>query len=227
MQEASTFDNLIVSHPGEDPDLSDIGSKFAKLGRKGSKCCDARRHSQFPHTDKDDGEALQMQMPDVSKLAESSKAKSSSKSVSWKTDLCSHAPCGALHTILDTSTSSDDEGREVSLSRNEVSRKSVSCPCCGTATMHGLSSDSVAIAGVCDNRKWAWNGETPFCCHCAARKGLGRLSHFGCDTCHVRRSKYYKKSGWFNHECKHCHLPRSQHKGHNTLTYPPCPGPEP
>ena len=223
MREESTFDNLIVSHLGEDPDLSEIAATFAKLGRKGSKCCDA--HRQFSHTDKDDSEAMQMQMNclhDVSKLAVSSKAKSSSKSVSWKTDLCSHAPCGALHTILDTSTRSEDELRE-------VSRKSPSnsCPCCGTATMHGLSSDSVAIAGVCDNRKWAWNGETPFCCHCAARKGLGRLSHFGCDTCRVRRSKYYKKSGWFNHECKHCHLPRSQHKGHNTLTYPPCPGPEP
>ena len=47
------------------------------------------------------------------------------------------------------------------------------CPCCGTATMTDVADDCEGVAGMCDNRRWEWRGEPPFCCHCASRKGIG------------------------------------------------------
>lgn len=47
------------------------------------------------------------------------------------------------------------------------------CPCCGTSTMTDAADDCVGFAGMCDNRRWEWRGEPPFCCYCASRKGIG------------------------------------------------------
>ena len=107
------------------------------------------------------------------------------------------------------------------------------CPCCRRriGAMNAFEFDlgfvdatTVAdVCDVCDNRKWNWRcGEPPFCCGCASRKGLGSLSHFGCEKCKMRRSKLYKRTSWFNHACKHCHLPRSRHVNSHTNIYPAC-----
>lgn len=95
------------------------------------------------------------------------------------------------------------------------------CPCCSIE----VSDDLENVAAACNNRRWSWSGEPPFCCLCASLKGLGRLRHFGCDSCKVRRTKYYKKRSWpaFNSKCRHCSRPREEHQHSETHAYPRCP----
>jgi hypothetical protein len=102
------------------------------------------------------------------------------------------------------------------------------CPSCRIATTGYLPARLAAGGfggGTCDNRSWGWNGEPHFCCLCAWTRGLGKLSHLGCDTCKARRSRFYKKTGWFNDTCQHCKLPSAEHKGSKERKerYPRCP----
>ena len=95
------------------------------------------------------------------------------------------------------------------------------CPGCFSPTTsdpkHGLDGSA-----VCNNERWGWSGEPPFCCLCASLKGMGRLRDFGCKCCKERRTKLYKKTSWFNSNCKHCLKPRAAHEDANGKTYPRC-----
>jgi len=101
------------------------------------------------------------------------------------------------------------------------------CPCCGVATLSGVDGNVARVEGSCDNRRWGWNGEPTFCCLCASLKGLGSLSHFGCEPCKVQRARFYKRRNFFSTECKHCGTDRRHHEtyGHGQLAskYPRCP----
>lgn len=109
------------------------------------------------------------------------------------------------------------------------------CPGCFTPTGAIGSQGAENQAGVatrgqgaanqvaCDNSRWVWRGEPPFCCLCASMRGLGRLSHFGCTTCKDRRKSFYKKTSWCRLMCKHCKRPRSEHLGAACSMYPRCP----
>jgi len=108
------------------------------------------------------------------------------------------------------------------------------CPGCFTPTGaiggQGENPAGAATGGQgaenqagCDNSRWGWKGEPPFCCLCASMRGLGRLSHFGCTTCKDRRKAFYKKTSWCRLTCKHCKRPRSEHLGAEGSTYPRCP----
>ena len=109
------------------------------------------------------------------------------------------------------------------------------CPGCLTQTgaIGGQGAENqagVATGGQgaenqtgCDNSRWSWKGEPPFCCLCASMRGLGRLSHFGCTTCKDRRKSFYKRTSWCRLMCKHCKRPRSEHLGAEGSTYPRCP----
>ena len=99
------------------------------------------------------------------------------------------------------------------------------CPCCGTETLSGIDSKVASAEGSCDNRGWGWRGEPTFCCLCASRRGMGRLSKLGCDTCKDRRKKLYKRRTMFGSDCKHCGLHRSEHENAHLHTYPRCPLP--
>jgi len=96
------------------------------------------------------------------------------------------------------------------------------CPCCGSKTdAPGMPH----VVGSCDNGRWNWNGEPAFCCLCASLKGLGSMSHFGCDTCKVKRMKIYKKTSFFRSTCRNCLMPRKQHARAEDHLYPRCLGP--
>ena len=80
------------------------------------------------------------------------------------------------------------------------------CPCCGT-----MIGGAEREQSMCDNQRWSWKGEPMFCCFCANLKGLGSLSHFGCELCKSRRKRYYKRQSLLNSNCINCGKPGSQH----------------
>eukprot|EP00960_Hanusia_phi_P034296 750977-Hanusia_phi.AAC.2 len=95
------------------------------------------------------------------------------------------------------------------------------CPCCGIKThSHGESS---LHGTACDNSRWNWNGEPPFCCLCANLKGIGRLSHFGCEMCKSRRSMLYKRTSWCCPRCKNCGMQKREHIAADQRNFPRCP----
>ena len=102
------------------------------------------------------------------------------------------------------------------------------CPACHTPTRGTVLSAAAretadGIGATCDNSRWGWNGEPPFCCLCATLRGLGRLSHFGCATCTSKRKFFYKKTSFFRPACRHCKKPFSQHVNPEGSLYPRCP----
>jgi hypothetical protein len=102
----------------------------------------------------------------------------------------------------------------------------LACPGCSTRVGDGAEHDDVHEGLLaCDNSRWNWSGEPPFCCLCASLKGLGRLKHLGCDHCKARRTKFYKKPKWFliNGQCKHCFRPRAEHLDSQLRAFPRCP----
>ncbi len=94
------------------------------------------------------------------------------------------ALAGDLFISADATMRTLDEGDWTSFARSHYPRSYKShqsthpgitfCPDCKCPTIHEPPS-VVAISGVCDNRKWQWIGEPPFCCVCASRRGLGKV----------------------------------------------------
>ena len=119
----------------------------------------------------------------------------------WKLALCRRA---SLDVGLGSVFSSMPQG--------PASR--LACPGCSTRVGDGAEHDDVHEGLLaCDNSRWNWSGEPPFCCLCASLKGLGRLKHLGCDHCKARRTKFYKKPRLsrtdsrcmhFSHAFPHC-----------------------
>uniref|UniRef100_A0A7S4UKD6 Uncharacterized protein n=1 Tax=Guillardia theta TaxID=55529 RepID=A0A7S4UKD6_GUITH len=101
------------------------------------------------------------------------------------------------------------------------SNKQRECPCCGIKTNSSEGGDFFGSA--CDNSRWNWNGEPPFCCLCANLKGIGRLSHFGCDSCKARRSRFYKRTSWCSPRCKNCGMAKTDHIAASQRSFPRCP----
>lgn len=124
----------------------------------------------------------------------------------------------ACSTISMSSTRSEPGWLYIKGMSTQVAATVSRCPACHRVTGNVDRQSS----GMCDNLQWNWNGEPLFCCLCAALKGLGRISHFGCEGCKTRRSKLYKKTSWFNRSCKHCRKPRADHASGGL--YPRCPG---
>ena len=113
------------------------------------------------------------------------------------------------------------------LEKRDLRGSMAPCPCCAMPTLNGMDEKVARVEGACDNRRWGWKGEPTFCCMCASLKGLGRLSHFGCDSCKLKRAKFYKRRTFFDANCKHCGLAKRIHETTNSngqaAKYPRCP----
>eukprot|EP00961_Rhodomonas_salina_P048526 651413-Rhodomonas_salina.1 len=98
------------------------------------------------------------------------------------------------------------------------------CPCC-LIPVHVEASNTTSKSRVsCDNAKWKWSGEPPFCCVCAKAKGLGSFSSLACTNCKAFRKKLYVRKGFTSKDCRNCGERREQHvkEGQGNTYYVVC-----
>lgn len=87
------------------------------------------------------------------------------------------------------------------------------CPGCHIDVRGQCSSGNNQPDGpTCDNSKWKWNGEPPFCCMCAKRRSIGSFTALGCDGCKTFRSTtFVRKSRFMSSTCRGCGIKAEQH----------------
>jgi hypothetical protein len=88
------------------------------------------------------------------------------------------------------------------------------CPSClipVSTSSKVAPTEGCASREVCDNGKWNWRGEPPFCCVCAKERGLGSFSSLACKTCTAFRKTVYVRKGFSSKVCRNCGMKKEDH----------------